>query len=305
MANFIKYIIAIAASMLLLTVGCEQSNSHTNSETLPHAHRLVFTAQNASNAFNRVSALIAECTPRDAGTESGFKAAEWLFAQLKNDKIQAKIDTFDDQTPQGVKRFANVIGEKRGGGCDWIVLLSHFDTKSGIDPQFQGANDSGSSTGLLLELASIIQQAEEMPCNFLFGFMDGEECMLTYSENDGLHGSRDFARKLKAQNTRIRAVILMDMIGDRDLKITIPHNSTKELKLLALKAAEAVGHREKIGLHSQNILDDHQPFLDQGYPAINLIDFHFGSRAGFNDYWHTLEDSMEKISTDSLYVTVG
>ena len=293
----------VACSCLMLMTGCKKSEGNAAGETLAPATELIFTPQQASNALGRVARFVEECTPRDSGTPEGAKAAEWLLEELQKTGVAARLDSFRDPTPKGPKTFINVTGELEGAGDEWIVLLSHFDTKSGIGREFQGANDSGSSTGLLLELASVLQKAASRRCNFLFGFMDGEECLLAYSERDGFHDSKRLAAQLKAKNTKIRAVILMDMVGDRDLKITIPPNLSKEPKLPALKAAEATGHREKIGLHNYNIYDDHQAFLDLGYPAVNLIDFHFGSRPGANNYWHTMEDSMDKLSADSLLVT--
>jgi Zn-dependent M28 family amino/carboxypeptidase len=93
------------------------------------------------------------------------------------------------------------------------------------------------------------------------------------------------------------------MVGDRDLKITVPHNGTAALRALALEAADAVGERAKIGLFDGIIYDDHQAFLEAGYPAIDLIDFVYGSRPGENDYWHTTKDTVDKLSADSLLTT--
>lgn len=290
-------------SMIALFTGCHKSAEPKNEAPTFKATAIKFNAEHATNALQRVTALVKECTPRDAGTPEGAKAALWLKNQLSASGIEAQLDRFDDETPRGSQTFVNVIGTVHGKSDQWIVLLSHFDTKSGIGRDFEGANDSGSSTGLLLELASIIKHAGERHYNYLFGFMDGEECQLAYSDRDGFHGSKRFAQQLKAKNTNIKAVILTDMIGDRDLMITVPRNSSKELKLLALKAADATGHRKHISIHSSNIYDDHQAFLDLNYPAINLIDFEFGNKPGDNSYWHTMEDSLDKLSAQSLLIT--
>jgi len=98
-------------------------------------------------------------------------------------------------------------------------------------------------------------------------------------------------------------VILMDMIGDRNLKIQVPRNSSATLRVLALRAADALNLRQHIGLFDGAILDDHQPFLDRGFVAIDLIDFDYGREPGGNDYWHTREDTVDKLSAESLYVT--
>lgn len=262
-----------------------------------------FSLQNASNAWSAAGALVAGYTPRDAGTDGGERAAKWLHEELQKREICSQIDTFRDKTPRGEKSFHNVLGTLEGTGEEWIILLSHFDTMSGIGKGFEGANDSASSTGLLLELARVLRSTGPHKTNFLFGFMDGEECMLTYCEIDGFHGSKRLARQMKKERRNVRAVILADMVGDRDLKITLPRNGTAELRVLALEAAEKAGVRDRIGLFDGAVFDDHQAFLDQGFPAVNLIDFEFGSAPGKNDYWHTPQDTMDKISAESLHVT--
>lgn len=264
---------------------------------------LSFNAEQASNALAHVASLIKACTPRDGGTPESERAAIWLNDRLTACGINSVVDRFTDTTPTGPCTFANVLATIPGDDDQWIVLLSHFDTKSGIGKNFEGANDSGSSTGLLLELATLIQTAAPLKHNVLCAFLDGEECRLAYSDRDGFHGSKHLAKTLKEQQKKINAVILMDMIGDRDLKITIPHNSTANLRVLALAVAEATKDRTKIGLCDGDILDDHYPFLELGYPAVDLIDFDYGSSPGLNDYWHTSKDTLDKLSADSLLTT--
>ena len=283
-----------------LLVGCEGRIVST-----PKAARtpLSFTSEQASNALANVAALIENCTPRDGGTPESEHAAAWLNDRLKAHGIRSVVDRFTDVTPVGPRTFANVLATIPGDDDQWIVLLSHFDTKSGIGKEFQGANDGGSSTGLLLELAALIQKAGPRKHSVLCAFLDGEECRLAYSDRDGFHGSKRLAKTMKEQQKKIAAVILMDMIGDRDLKITIPSNSTPKLRVLALVVAEALKERTKIGLCDGEIYDDHYPFLKLGYPAVDLIDFYYGSRPGLNEYWHTPQDTLDKLSADSLLST--
>lgn len=262
-----------------------------------------FTASQSSNALDRVGSLIAAATPRDAGTEGAERAAKWIKATLSRHGLATHIDTFTDTTPRGERSFHNVLATIPGNGKGWVLLLSHFDTKCGIGAGFEGANDSGSSTGLLMELAVALQAAAPLRHTFLCAFLDGEECMDDYAEHDGFHGSKRLARQMRRADRKILAVILMDMVGDKDLKLTLPYNSTGSLRLLALEAAEATNDRAHIGVIDSIIYDDHQAFLDLGYPAVNLIDFEYGSAPGKNDYWHTPEDTMEKISAESLAIT--
>ncbi len=286
---------------LLAFVGC--GDKPPAADTTPQPPALSFSAQQATQALAQVTGLVEQCTPRDAGTPGAEIAARWIHDRLAERGIDVRIDRFTDPTPRGTKPFFNVLATLPGTGDAWIVLLSHFDTMSGIGGGFQGANDSGSSTGLLIELAAILRAAGPLPHNILCGFMDGEECMLAYSERDGFHGSRRLARQMKAEGRSVKAVILMDMVGDRDLKLTVPRNSTAALRLLALKAAEATGDRDRIGLFDGIVYDDHQAFLDLGFPAVNLIDFEFGSAPGLNDYWHTPADTLDKLAVESLLTT--
>jgi glutaminyl-peptide cyclotransferase len=272
-----------------------------------HALDYPFSRADATQALMRVSDLLA-LGPRDAGTPGAERAARWIAAQLREAGLEnARVESFEDLTPDGPAMFHNVLAEWPGTSAERIVLMSHFDTKAGIgtpERLFQGANDSGSSTGLLLELGRVIARSGAPgPCGILFVFTDGEECRYGYSERDGLHGSRSLAARLRKSRAQLRAVILMDMIGDRDLQIAIPRNGTPALQRLAFEAAVHVGFRSCFSLMDSAVLDDHQPFLDAGYPAVNLIDFAFGSRPGANDFWHTPDDTIDKLSPESLYIT--
>ena len=253
-------------------------------------------------AFAEVEALVA-FSPRDAGTSSGWKAADHIFQRLRSFGVESRIDTFPDMTPEGEKTFRNVIGQIRGKNDRWIILGSHFDTMPGIE-NFQGANDSGSSTGVLLELARILNEHGSVPeVGILFAFFDGEEGIAHYIPGDGLHGSRRMALQLVESGTRkkVDAMILLDMVGDRDQHFIIPANSSRELVKAVLDAAHATGHRDRFSLsHNLIITDDHTPFIEIGIPAIDLIDFQFGSQPGLNDYWHTDADNLENISAESL-----
>ena len=264
---------------------------------------LTFTAERATNALASVAAFVTSCTPRDGGTPGSEQAAVWLQARLAKCGVPATLDRFTDATPLGPRPFANVLATLPGDSEQCVVLLSHFDTKSGLEGRFEGANDGGSSTGLLLELASLLQSAAPRKYTVLCAFLDGEECRFGYSDRDGFHGSKHLAETLKQKRTKIKAVILMDMVGDRDLKITIPRNGAAALRVLALEAAEATGDREKIGLCDGEIYDDHQAFFERGYPAVDLIDFDYGSSPGANDYWHTSKDTLDKLSAASLLST--
>jgi len=281
----------MALSAFVLCVGCKNE---------PSIEIPTFDGQ---RAFAEVEALV-QFSPRDAGTENGRKAAEHILDRLEGLGIQAEIDTFKDATPVGEKTFNNVIGQIPGKTGKWILLGSHFDTMPGIE-NFQGANDSGSSTGVLLELARLL--ADTKPdVGIRFAFFDGEEGIASYAPGDGLHGSRHMVKQLVDSGAvgNIDAMILLDMVGDKDLNLMVPYNSDRMLAKKLFKAAYITGHREYLSLSTQAyITDDHVPFLEAGVPAIDIIDFRFGSKPGLNDHWHTEADNLENIDTKSLQIT--
>ncbi len=187
-----------------------------------------------------------------------------------------------------------------------IVLASHFDTKSGIAKNFQGANDSGSSSGILLELARVLKHRAPSETEFMIAFLDGEECRTEYGPHDGLHGSRHLAQQIYEAGgaTKVEAVIVLDMIGDKDLNISLPQNCSRKLVKEIFYAAHELGVRPQFSIGPGSILDDHVPFQIAGMPVIDVIDFNYGSAPGLNDYWHTTNDTIDKLSVKSLQ-TVG
>ncbi len=252
---------------------------------------------------------MAECEsfvrlgPKSAGTKESRQAAEYIRDRLKAFGLKPWVDEFEDPVPGGTGVFRNVTAVLPGGSGEILILAAHYDTRVGVSETFAGANDSGSGVGLLLALAQVLSgiypgSAPELR----FLFLDGEECRREYGPADGLHGSRHAVRQLqKAGEVRkVRAMILVDMVGDRDLTVTIPRNGTSALIRQVLNAAADEGVRASFGIHPGVILDDHQPFLDVGIPAVDVIDFQYGSSPGANDYWHTDEDTMEKLDAKSL-----
>lgn len=243
--------------------------------------------------------------PRAGGTPNAQRAANYLADRLRQRGVTAEVQSFHDIVPDGVASFHNVIGRISGSGPGVVILGAHYDTKSGI-PGFVGANDSGSGVGVLLELARALKSAWHGLPEIWLVFFDGEECRMEYGAHDGFHGSRHMAQQLVAAGraSDVRAVILLDMVGDRDLTVMLPPNGTPALTARALTSAEQVGVREKFRLSPVAIFDDHQAFLNAGIPAVALIDFQFGSAPGLNDYWHTAADAPDKLSAESLQ-TIG
>jgi len=250
-----------------------------------------------TNAFHHVAQLVA-FGPRPSGSEALTRSAGYLQAQLEAAGLEVELQEFRAGTPTGPVLFRNVIGRTKSGGGKIVILGSHYDTKRLAN--FVGANDAGSSSGALLELARVLAGQRDL----WFVFFDGEEAVNEYGPADGLWGSKFLVETLKGENKlrSVQAMILLDMVGDRDLKITMPANSTPELVQRTFAAAESLGWREKFSYVLQEILDDHEPFRVAGVPAVNLIDFEFGSAPGLNDYWHTERDTLDKISPRSLEI---
>lgn len=238
-----------------------------------------------------------------AGSPAAQKGADYIADRLRKMGVSATVDAFEESTPDGLKTFRNVIGLIPGKKDRLIILGAHYDLKSGID-SFVGANDSGSGVGLLLALAPILKAASVDGPEVWLAFLDGEECLINYGPHDGLHGSRHLAEKLVSDKiaSKVQAFILFDMIGDKDLTVTLPRNGDPVLMTAIFKAATEAGTRSFFSLCEYSILDDHQPFLDKGMPAVDLIDFQYGSSPRLNDYWHTAHDTLDKLSPQSLEI---
>ena len=270
------------------------------------ANPIEFTEADAQVAFAAASNLVERCTPRDAGTLRGILAANWILDRVSRTGADAAIDKFRAPTPDGERTFANVTVEFPGTKTNaaWIVVMSHFDTMPGIGEGFQGANDGASTSGLLIALANAIRHAGRQPESIALVWTDGEECRRSYGPNDGFQGSKHVAETYRARKRPVKAAICLDMLGDRNLNITIPANTAPRLKTLALDAAKRIGLAGKVVLNESILVkDDHSAFLDAGYPAITLIDFNFGSAPGKNDWWHTPNDTLDKISEESLFAS--
>lgn len=277
------------------------------SVNIAFADKVVFTEEDAQKAYKNAVDFVKACTPRNAGTLRGRLAANWIVDKVSRYGVDADIDTFEDETPYGKKVFHNVevLFKAKEKSRPWIVFMSHFDTAPTVKGRFEGANDSASTTGLMISLAASLRRAGGC-CgnNILFVWTDGEECFKEYGPSDGFHGSRHLVKKIIAEKRDVLAAVCLDMLGDRDLNIMLPYNSTKHLIDAALQAAKNVKLEKFISLEKRfDIRDDHTAFLEAGYPAIDLIDFEFGSKPGLNDYWHTPKDSIDKISAESLYVS--
>lgn len=259
------------------------------------ATALAFSLPDAQLAYDRARALVEACTPRDAGTPGALRAAAWIEESLRAEGVHARRDIFMAKTPKGKRTFANVIAElpSKDPASGWIVLLSHFDTKANCP----GANDGASTTGLLLALAGVVARRPPGCGNLLLVWTDGEECMEAYGPMDGFWGSKRAAERLSSSGRKVTAAICLDMLGDQDLGIIVPSNVTPDLSRRACRAAGRIGRPGLVRPVGGIVRDDHVAFLERGIPSLLLIDFCYGPD---NAYWHTPQDTIDKVSVASL-----
>lgn len=263
------------------------------------AAALAFEPADARFAYDTAKDFVAKCTPRDAGTVRGRIAANYLLDAASRTGADVALDRFVAETPKGKRNFTNLTAEfKNDPDGEWTVLVSHYDTKSGV--RCPGANDGASTSALLVALARRLCEWRTPRGNVMLVWTDGEECMQSYSENDGLWGSKRAAKQLKESGRKVKAVVCLDMLGDADLNISIPGNTSPALRKIALYAAKKARLAGRVAEIPELVLDDHVPFLKAGFKSVDLIDFAYGSAPGANDYWHTENDTVEHISEKSL-----
>jgi Zn-dependent M28 family amino/carboxypeptidase len=244
-------------------------------------------------ALRHVERLVA-IGPRPAGSPAGERARAYITSILRASKITVEVREFTAETPHGRFRMANVVAVLPGRRPDVILVGGHYDTKWFRDIRFVGANDGGSSTAFLLELARRLAGRPHEYTYWIVWF-DGEEARETWTATDSLYGSRQLAGELERAHRLPRAVLVIDMIGDRELGIRRESSSTPWLTDLVWSSATRLGHTAAFLADSQPVEDDHAPFLRAGVPAALLIDFDFPP-------WHTAGDTLDKVSARSLAV---
>ncbi len=249
-----------------------------------------------ANALRHVQNLV-DLGPRPPESEASKKARAYIHAQLEATGWQVIDQPFAEQTPRGTVQFVNMIARRPDQPQNEKLFFvgSHYDTKTFDSIRFVGANDGGSSSGALIELGRVLGLHPELAARIELIFFDGEEAYERFTKTDGLYGSRFFAEKArKARRAQYyEGGIIWDMIGDRDLTITLPPDSPGKLAQGIFAAANALQVRNNFTYFNDEILDDHTPFNTVGIPTIDLIDFEYPP-------WHTAGDTMDKLSAESL-----
>jgi hypothetical protein len=244
--------------------------------------------------------------PRPAGSEASERTRALIERELTAAGLQPQRETFTAQTPNGAVAMANVWAELAAAGprpaeAPLVLLASHYDTKNVSFP-FVGANDSASSTAVLLEIARVLASGAPREVGYRFVFFDGEEAVRAYWEDpDNCYGSRHHVAELrrKGELERVRALVLLDMVGDRELRLTRDSYSGSRLVDIFFGAAREHGLGKHVDGRTLAVKDDHQPFLAAGVDSIDLIDFDYGPD---NSWWHSAEDTLDKCSQESLSI---
>jgi Zn-dependent M28 family amino/carboxypeptidase len=243
---------------------------------------------------------------RPAGSPAIQRLRDWIVSECKATGGQVSLDSFTGQTPTGPVQMANILVKFPGASGKAVVLSGHYDTKRIPMVHFVGANDAGSSTGFLIEFARAVSTLRH-PDDIYIVFFDGEEAVGAWTATDSLYGSRHLAAQWAADGTlsRIKALINVDMIGDKDLDISDDESSSQSLRDAVWGIADKLGDANYFRRDPSGIEDDHKPFVDAGVNAIDIIDLDYGPRsqeAPYGAYWHTAQDTMDKLSAHSFQV---
>lgn len=251
-----------------------------------------------ARAYKHVEQLVA-IGPHSAGSEGIRRAQEYIIGQLKSYGCAVEEQDFHASTPVGDVAMKNIVAKAPSANPNVIIFASHYDTKR-MD-NFVGANDGGSSTGVLLELARLVCARKNAGTIWLV-FLDGEEAFRPqWADPDHTYGSKELAARLalSGELRRVKAMILVDMVGPTNPIYRREANSTGWLKDLIWSTATRLGYGNVFINDANSIEDDHDPFLQRGVPAVDIIDF----ESTVLEYWHTPQDTLDKIDARTLAIT--
>ena len=239
--------------------------------------------------------------PRPSGSQAIAQTQDYILSQLKSDGCTTEVDAFNADTPIGRLPMKNILVKIPGDEASIILLGTHYDSLLRNDITFVGANDSASSTAVMLELARLLCGKHGKHAVWI-AFFDGEEAMKAWSETDSRYGSRQMAARFAASGdiSKIKAFLLADMVGSRSLHFARESSSTESLVDLMWATAAKLGYSDVFVNTSNGAQDDHDSFLKRKVPSMDVIDF---DRLQDVPFWHTAEDTLDKISARSLAIT--
>ncbi len=257
------------------------------------------------------TAKLVSFGPRPPASDAIHRTQDYIISTLKGFGCAVDTDDFHSPTPVGDLAMKNIIAKVPGTGQGIILLLTHYDTVR-LD-NFVGADDGGSSSGLMLEMArQLCAATTKQPNAVWIAFLDGEEEQMNFAsaqqaqtiwnDPETTYGSRELAAKMAVAGElkRTRAVILADMVGQKNLEVQPEANSTKWLADVVWKTADRLRHKDVfVPTQVSAITDDHGPFLKRGVPAVDIIELGGYQTLG---YWHSTDDTMDKLSPKSLAI---
>jgi hypothetical protein len=299
----------------LLLFGCPSATSNKPIDETPSSPAKSEPPKGSDfdgdRAFEHVRKQV-EFGPRPAGSAELEKTRNYITDQLKSYGLKVTTDEFQEVTPVGQRKMVNVTAELAGESSDVIIISSHYDTKYIKEFKFVGANDGGASTGALLELARVLAAGKQKPrMTYWFVFFDGEEAFCfdwdeCHNPNpadpknplpDHTYGSRRYVSQLVSRHelARVRAMILFDMMGFKDLRLGRDDLSTTWLQDIVWQTGKQIGYKAQFVDGREGVGDDdHTPFLHAGIDSLDIIQL--SSYAA----WHTADDTLDKISGKSL-----
>ena len=318
----IAFLPALFLSLAVALLSCDrdQESTHAQAQTPTPADTPATTPSypqdnaplpsiDGDRAMKYVREIVA-FGPRPIGSANHKKVENYILAHLKGDEVEQ--DFFTADTPEGKLPVHNILAKFPGAKDGIIVIASHYDTNYPLrNTSFVGANDGGSSSGLLLEFANQLRGKKNDGYTIWLVWDDAEEAIKPDGttgiprempfEKDSLYGITHLADKWQADGTlkKIKAFLLADMVGDADLNIEHDANSTPWLEDVVYEAATRLGYQSHFFARTMEVDDDHIPFVKRGVPSADFIDFNYG----YNDvFWHTTQDTIDKLSPKSLEI---
>jgi glutaminyl-peptide cyclotransferase len=268
--------------------------------------RPIPTAFNGERAMDHARKQV-EFGPRPPGSQQLEKTRAYIAEQLKAFGLTVSLDEFIAKTPQGETKMVNIAGELAGETKNVVLIASHYDTKLYKDMQFVGANDPAASVGTLLEIGRVLGSMRDKPkVTYRLVFFDGEEAFCenwsdcgTEEAPDNTYGSRHYVSQLRTKNEleNTRAMILLDMMGYKNLELGRDTLSTRWLQDIIWQTGRELGHQKVFVDRDEGVGgDDHEPFLKAGVDAVDLI------QLTSYPHWHKADDTIDKISAQSMKI---
>jgi Zn-dependent M28 family amino/carboxypeptidase len=237
---------------------------------------------------------------RPIGSANHRKLEQYILSHLKGDEVES--DSFTADTVEGKFPVRNIIAKFAGQKDGIIVVAGHYDTNYPLrDSGYVGANDGGSSTAILFEIANQLRGKKREGYSVWLVWTDGEEAVRQWSATDSLYGTKHLAERWQQDGTakKIKGLLLADMIADADLNIEKESNSTPWLQDMLYQAAIKLGYQSHFFARSVAVDDDHLPFLKIGIPCVDIIDLDYGYN---NVFHHSPQDTLDKLSSKSLQI---